>query len=541
MRASLAPLRLRPAERRPQRPLLLAALLLLLQASIVGSADGEAAPRSEAEVGSPQASRLLLPLLQTSARDPQRRRTLQETASRELASVQAADGSRGGGSHPVSLTNLDDVQYLVEITVGSPCEGSSPQRFHVVPDTGSADVWVTAENCSQCFFARARFDERRSCTARSFGKRVTFKYGDGTHAVGTSLEDTVQVGELKVERQFLIQVDDMESTTRMRSDGILGLAHRYDTDVRAPDGGLSSDAGRGRTFLHTLFEEHPQLERRFSFFLTGHRQEPSQLVLGDPDLPSFAKEKEFRYGKSYYMSETSLWLTSVWSIGWSESDTEISFSESGSLGAPALVDSGSSLIVLDPDLYDQMMGGLKRHLVGCEEIPANGVLRCACPAEHELGAIPSLVFNVIDGDDKQFSLCMAPHEYLMRSSDAFNPGSYWCMPALQRGSKKQPVPLILGMTFLRAFYTTFDVERHRIGFARSKLSPLAAEAKCYTASRPVVKRVIWFVSLLLAVLSLAFACYVFWLPRGFCPGARRVGVEEPGGSHRELLREQSAA
>ena len=40
-------------------------------------------------------------------------------------------------------------------------------------------------------------------------------------------------------------------------------------------------------------------------------------VFGNPDLAHHSKETEFQYGKGEYMSTTELWLTSVWSIGWS--------------------------------------------------------------------------------------------------------------------------------------------------------------------------------------------------------------------------------
>merc|ERR1712061_544801 len=118
--------------------------------------------------------------------------------------------------------------------------------------------------------------------------------------------------------------------------------------------------------------------------------------------------------------------------------------------------------------------------------------------------------GIIDGDDHQFELCMSPNEFVLESMD-YSSGSN-CAPSLQRGSDSQPVPIIFGMTFMRSFYTNFDVENHRIGFARSILSPLSANSKCSAHSAPFMRRCIWIASVLFAVISIVFSCYVVMLP-----------------------------
>eukprot|EP00928_Gymnodinium_smaydae_P087199 TRINITY_DN71506_c0_g1_i1.p1 TRINITY_DN71506_c0_g1~~TRINITY_DN71506_c0_g1_i1.p1 ORF type:complete len:506 (-),score=59.71 TRINITY_DN71506_c0_g1_i1:76-1593(-) len=420
--------------------------------------------------------------------------------------------SAASGSHPVDLGNYDNVQYHVELGIGKNCIGGGMQTFQVVPDTGSSDLWIPSTDCPKCKPGTARYDMSKSCSAKNLGDRVHFRYGDGTAASGLSFTDTVRIGDLEVDRQYLIQVDDMEDIEHMKSDGILGLAHHYEVGEK-----------NERSFLYTFFAEQPHLPKHFSFFLTGDPKQKdlsrgSKLVFGDADLATHAKESEFRYGKSYYMSSTSLWLTSVWSIGWSGTGVEVSFPDRGTLGAPALIDSGSSLIVLRPDIYDQLIGDLKWRFTGCRELPEQHIISCDCPPGNDLSRIPTLVINIIDDEDKQFSLCMSSNEYVLESyDDATIIGQPSCVPALQRGSEGQPVPLIFGMTFMRTFYTTFDVERHRIGFARSKLSPMEGYAKCSTTSTPVVRRAIWITSVFMAFGSVFFSVYVIFFPKG-CAG-----------------------
>jgi len=418
------------------------------------------------------------------------------------------DASRrplGHNSHPCKLGNYDNVQYHLAIRVGSDCSGGPGQRFQVVPDTGSSDLWVPASNCTRCKEHTAKFHIEKSCTARELGDRITFRYGDGTVAVGGSFTDRVLIGDLAVKDQFLIQVDKMESDTHMKSDGILGLAHHY----------VSDQGSRGRTFMATLFREHSDLPRMFSFYLTGNTERPSKIVFGDPDLKQHSKETDFRYGKGYYMTHTDLWLTSVWSIGWSGTGVEVSFPDRGTIGSPVLIDSGSSLIVLAPDIYDRLLGELRWRFTGCRELTEQQIITCDCPPANDLSRIPTLVINIIDENDHQFALCMSPDEYILESMDPLN-GRSTCVPALQKGSTTQPVPLIFGMTFMRSFYTNFDIGNQRIGFARSDMSPLPALAKCTVDAQPLLRRAIWVVSVFVALFSVLFACYVLLTPKGCC-------------------------
>jgi len=408
-------------------------------------------------------------------------------------------------SHPNNLGNYDNVQYHVEIRIGSDCVHEPQQSFQVVPDTGSSDLWVPAANCSECKAGTAKFDIAKSCQAEQIGNRITFRYGDGTVAAGGSFYDAVSIGDIEVAQQLLVQVDTMKSDTHMKSDGILGLAHHY-----ASDRGM-----RGETFMSTLFRQHPHLPAQFSFYLTGRGSgdEKSQLVFGNPDLEHHAKESEFQYGKGEYMSTTELWLTSVWSVGWGGTGVQVTFPDRGTLGAPALIDSGSSLLVLEPGVYDRLINELRWRFTNCHDLPDQQIMSCDCPPANDLSRIPQLVINVINEQNMQFPLCMSPDEYILESVDPLT-GTTSCVPSIQRGSSSQPVPLIFGMAFMRAFYTTFDLKHGRIGFARSIGSPLPGGVKCSADTQPLLRRGVWLASLLVALTSVVFAIYVFLVPAG---------------------------
>jgi len=231
--------------------------------------------------------------------------------------------------------------------------------------------------------------------------------------------------------------------------------------------------------------------------------------------------------------------TSVYSIGWSGTNVQAKFKDHGVFGSPALIDSGSSMIVLEAGIFKYLVSSLTWRLKNCRDFGPKQVVLCDCPSDDEMGDLPSLVINMVDQDNQQFSLCMSPDEYILESVPIN--GRSQCVIALQAGSDSMPTPLIFGMDFMRSFYTNFDLGKKRIGFARSALSPLPAGAKCAVEVQAVVRDTMWIVSGVFCISSALFALFVLFKPGGcctamWCEPPRRIRRINISGQAQELAK-----
>ncbi|OVA03401.1 Peptidase A1 [Macleaya cordata] len=126
-----------------------------------------------------------------------------------------------GDTDIVALKNYMDAQYFGEIGVGTP-----PQKFTVIFDTGSSNLWVPSSKCYlsvSCFF-HSKYKSSESSTYKKNGKSAAIQYGTGAIS-GFFSEDNVKIGDLVVKNQEFIEATKEPGVTFLMAkfDGILGL------------------------------------------------------------------------------------------------------------------------------------------------------------------------------------------------------------------------------------------------------------------------------------------------------------------------------
>ncbi|KIL62005.1 hypothetical protein M378DRAFT_806948 [Amanita muscaria Koide BX008] len=117
------------------------------------------------------------------------------------------------------IDQAQDASYLATINIGNP-----PQKMNVVLDTGSSDLWVATDQCTNCISATPLFKTSRSTSVQFSSSTVKLTYGSGEVA-GNLAQDTVTMAGFNIPKQTFVAVTDVSQNFLEGSNsGILGLA-----------------------------------------------------------------------------------------------------------------------------------------------------------------------------------------------------------------------------------------------------------------------------------------------------------------------------
>ncbi|KAL3614979.1 hypothetical protein CASFOL_040640 [Castilleja foliolosa] len=227
-----------------------------------------------------------------------------------------------GDTDIVALKNFMDAQYYGEIGVGTP-----PQKFTVIFDTGSSNLWVPSSKCyysAPCYF-HSKYKSSQSSTYVENGKPAAIQYGSGSIS-GFFSEDNVKVGNLVIDSQEFIEATSEPSFSFVAAkfDGILGLGFK------------EISVGNSTPVWYNMVAQSLVKEPVFSFWLNRDVDEElgGELVFGGVD-PKHHK------GQHTYVPVTQ---KGYWQFDMG--DVLIGGKKSGFCkgGCSAIADSGTSLI-----------------------------------------------------------------------------------------------------------------------------------------------------------------------------------------------------
>ncbi|KAK8524319.1 hypothetical protein V6N13_015348 [Hibiscus sabdariffa] len=230
-----------------------------------------------------------------------------------------------GGSEEVdivALKNYMDAQYYGEIAIGTP-----PQKFTVVFDTGSSNLWVPSKKCYfsvACYF-HSTYKASESKTYKKNGKSAAIQYGTGAIS-GFFSHDNVQIGDLVVEDQEFIEATKEPGLTFLvaKFDGILGLGFK------------EISVGNAVPVWYNMIKQGLIKDPVFSFWLNRNVEDEvgGEIVFGGVD-PNHYK------GKHTYVPVTQkgYWQFDMGDVLIGEKPTGYC-----ARGCAAIADSGTSLL-----------------------------------------------------------------------------------------------------------------------------------------------------------------------------------------------------
>jgi hypothetical protein len=350
---------------------------------------------------------------------PMKKRDNSEFVKGILAKGKPTVTMKSDGSN-IIINDYQNSQYYGEIHLGTP-----EQKFEVIFDTGSSDLWVASSNCDSSCGRHAKYDATKSSSYTANGTKFDIMYGSGPVSGYQSI-DNLDMGGLIVKDQEFAEVTDAEGLGVAyklgKFDGILGLAFPILSVNGVP------------TCFENVVSQGLVDSAQFAFYLGNSRSDKGELTLGGYDTSKFTGD----------ITWVNLHSATYWEIlmgGMKVGDTVYASSDT-----KAIVDSGTSLLTGPSDV----VAGIAKQ-INYKEMGKTGEYLGKC----DYDTMPVFTFT-IDGKD-----------YTLSADDYLIPDGDNCLLGMIGLDIPKPSgPLwILGDIFMRKYYSVFDQGNKRVGFA----------------------------------------------------------------------------
>jgi len=333
--------------------------------------------------------------------------------------------AKEGGYPSVSLTDVQDCEYFGEVDIGSPA-----QKFQVIYDTGSSNLWVPSKSCTNCKKGSPRYDSSASTKYEKNGQDFQLQYGTGS-CKGFLSTDDVTIGGTTITGFAFGEVTTEAADVFGQApfDGILGMGPAKAAIDKVP------------MPMDQLVAQGKIQHNMFAYYLASGGKTGSTLTLGGTD-------SSFYTGDFTYVSlAKAASLLPYWMI--SASDIKIDGQSSGAcgwlLGCESVVDTGTSLLAGPPAAMNKLIAKVGNVSADCSNVKS----------------LPTITFN-FGGHD----FPLEPDFYVIRVKDPQS-GKDQCQLGMQGINAGVPI-WILGDPFLRKYYTVWDADNKRVGFAVAK-------------------------------------------------------------------------
>jgi hypothetical protein len=374
-----------------------------------------------------------------------------------FAKKQAAMNAKGENDvDAVGEIDIEDVMYVSYVTIGTP-----PQKFSVIMDTGSSNLWVPGVEClgsghSAAFLnqlsptagqmfannnackGKDLFDGSKSSTYEKNGESFQITYGTG-RCNGYIATDKVCLDELCVDNGFGVATYLGPFFAEQQIDGIFGLAFQELAvdNIKPP--------------VQTMIDQNMLANPWFTVWMTmthAENETGGLITIGDYDHKHCSDNVDWvPLSKASFYQFT---LDGV-RVGASNNGEEelVVMSRATNKGNQAVSDTGTSLIAGPQDQIEQ----IAEQLGGVMD-PKQRVYIVPCETADTL---PPVIFT-INGKDYP----VTAKNYVLKLSEPDNR----CFVGFQVGPRTGP-SWILGDCWIREYCQIYDMGGKRLGVTKS--------------------------------------------------------------------------
>jgi saccharopepsin len=293
-------------------------------------------------------------------------------------------------------------------------------------DTGSSNLWVPSAECSSiACYLHSKYEHDSSSTYKANGSDFAIRYGSGS-LEGYVSQDTVLLGDLQIKNQLFAEATSEPGFAFAfgKFDGILGLGY----DTISVNGIVPP--------VYNLINQKLIDEPKFAFYL-GDTEHDSEATFGGIDESHYT-------GKVTYLPvrRKGYWEVKLDAIKFGGESAQMD-------NTGAILDTGTSLLTFPSDIAELLNKqiGAKRGFTGQYTIECE-----------KRDALPELTFTLSGVD-----FTIGPFDYILEVSGS-------CISAITPMDIPAPAgPLvILGDSFLRKWYSIYDLGKDSVGIAKSK-------------------------------------------------------------------------
>jgi len=390
----------------------------------------------------------------------------------------ARNAMRANGFGTIDEIDYDDAVYVSEITIGTP-----PQKFTVVMDTGSSNLWVPGKECGSggggqcgkqcqgflCQFVcdrsccngpqaefmykapqaapqsactgKSLFDGSTSSSYKKDGQSFRIQYGTGSCS-GYTATDKVCLGDLCVDNGFGVATTLAPFFAGQPLDGILGMGFQ------------SLAVNKIKPPVQTMIDQHLLANPWFTVWMTKKNAEGvvgGLITLGDYDKQHCSDKVDFipLSSATYYQ----IALDGV-KVGSQNGGQEfVVMRQSSNSGVQAISDTGTSLIAGPAQQIKQIAQKL-----GGQFDQREGVYMVPCDA---INTLPPVIFTI---GGKDFAVSAKNYVDQISETDKRCFLGFQGFPSGGQGPQ-----WILGDCFIREYCQVYDMGGKRLGLAKATM------------------------------------------------------------------------